>query len=80
VSTTTGTGGAHRASVTTSGGAVLFTWIVDGDVHIRLASPSQIAVGGFSTPDTALCRPDRACGRGVPGTARRAGSPSCSLT
>jgi len=50
VSTAAGAGGAHRASVVAGTDRVLFTWIVDGEVHIRLMAPD----GGPITSDTAL--------------------------
>jgi hypothetical protein len=38
VSTTVGTTGPHRSHVASNGTAVLYAWIQDGDVHVRLGS------------------------------------------
>jgi len=43
-------GGAHRASVASSAEQVLFAWIVDGDLHTRMASNA----GAFTSPDGVL--------------------------
>jgi hypothetical protein len=50
-STTVGTmEGPHRASVADNGASVLYTWITDGAVHARAATPT----GGFSGADSVL--------------------------
>jgi hypothetical protein len=43
-------GFAHRSSVASTAGKVLFAWIVGGDLHIRMASTA----GVFATGDTVL--------------------------
>src|SRR6185503_10005445 len=40
----------HRSSVASSGDRVLFAWVVDGDLHARVA----LTGGGFATADAVL--------------------------
>ena len=50
-STTVGTmDGPHRASVASNGSSVLYTWITDGAVHARAATPT----GGFNGAEFTL--------------------------
>src|SRR6185503_17103577 len=50
VSNVTASAFQHRASVASSGDRVLFAWVLDGDVHARVA----LAGGGFATTDSVL--------------------------
>lgn len=51
---------------------------VDDDMSDEERGPARVRARTFA--GAGGCRPDRSCGRGVLGTARQAGSPSCSLT
>lgn len=42
VSTTTGTTGPHRAHAASNSSTVLYSWIQDGDVHIRTGNNAQL--------------------------------------
>ena len=50
VSTNSGTFGARRSHVATNGTAILYTWIVDGNVHVRQGANNGTLVGAEAIP------------------------------